>query len=176
MRKTQPDPLPNSDKSRSTSFPTVSIKEVPAAESSANPSAYRPMVMVVDDESRIADTLAAILSRSGYAAVTAYDGDSALETALLMPPEMLITDVVLPGMSGIDLAIAIQRIFPDCRIILFSGHASTTDLIAAANRNGQHFTLLNKPVHPADLLSRIADSLPHRKPQPAATVSTQGSR
>jgi DNA-binding response OmpR family regulator len=126
--------------------------------------------MVVDDESSIADTLAEILSRSGYAAVTAYDGDGALETALLMPPEMLITDVVLPGMSGIDLAITVKRIFPDCKIILFSGQASTADLLAAANRDGHQFVLLSKPVHPADLLSRIADGLKHRKAQPIATA------
>jgi DNA-binding response OmpR family regulator len=127
--------------------------------------------MVVDDESSIADTLAEILSRSGYSTVTAYDGDSALETALLSPPEMLITDVVLPGMSGIDLAITIKRIFPDCKIILFSGQASTADLLAAANRDGHQFMLLSKPVHPADLLARIADGLKHRKSQQhAATV------
>ncbi len=126
--------------------------------------------MVVDDESSIADTLAEILSRSGYSAVAAYDGDSALESALLNPPEMLITDVVLPGMSGIDLAITVKRIFPDCKIILFSGQASTADLLAAANREGHQFVLLSKPIHPADLLSRVADNLKHRKPQPATAV------
>src|SRR5579863_8677025 len=150
-------------------FPTVPIDEVPNFYPS-NQDGYSPRVMVVDDESRIADSLAAILSRSGYSAMTAYDGDSALEAALLSPPEMLVTDVVLPGMSGIDLAITVKRIFPDCKIILFSGQASTADLLAAANRNGHHFTLLNKPVHPADLLSRIADGFEHRKPQPATTV------
>ena len=46
---------------------------------------YRPSVMVVDDESSIADTLAEILSRNGYAAVTAYDGDSALEMRCSRP-------------------------------------------------------------------------------------------
>jgi DNA-binding response OmpR family regulator len=126
--------------------------------------------MVVDDESSIADTLAEILSRSGYTAITAYDGDSALESALLMPPEMLITDVVLPGMSGIELAITVKRIFPDCRIILFSGQASTADLLTKANRDGHQFLLLNKPIHPADLLARIADGLQHRKAQPSATA------
>jgi DNA-binding response OmpR family regulator len=129
---------------------------------------HRPVVMIVDDESSIADTLAEILSRSGYAAVTAYDGDSALETALLMPPEMLITDVFLPGMSGIDLAITVKRIFPDCKIILFSGQASTADLLAAANRDGHQFLLLNKPIHPGDLLARIGSSLKPRRV--AATV------
>ena len=151
-------------------FPTVPIEEVPLSNLRGNRDGHRPVVMVVDDESSIADTLAEILSRSGYAAVTAYDGDSALETALLMPPEMLITDVVLPGMSGIDLAITVKRVFPDCKIILFSGQASTADLLAAANRDGHQFVLLSKPVHPADLLSRIADGLKHRKHQPATTV------
>lgn len=151
-------------------FPSIPLDEVPSTGLKSQGETYRPVVMVVDDESSIADTLAEILSRSGYAAVTAYDGDSALETALLMPPEMLITDVVLPGMSGIDLAITVKRIFPDCKIILFSGQASTADLLAAANRDGHQFVLLSKPVHPADLLSRIADGLKHRKPQYVATA------
>lgn len=155
--------------SKRNNFPTVPLHEVPHAPSpeTHDTATHRPVVMVVDDESSIADTLAEILSRSGYAAVTAYDGDSALETALLSPPEMLIADVVLPGMSGIDLAISIKRIFPDCKIILFSGQASTADLLAAANRDGHHFQLLNKPVHPADLLARIASSLKQHKQQPA---------
>ena len=151
-------------------FPSIPLHEVPSTGLKSQGETYRPVVMVVDDESSIADTLAEILSRSGYAAVTAHDGDSALETALLMPPEMLITDVVLPGMSGIDLAITVKRIFPDCKIILFSGQASTADLLAAANRDGHQFVLLSKPVHPADLLSRIADGLKHRKPQYVATA------
>ena len=141
-----------------------------ALESKGKTDTHRPSVMIVDDESSIADTLAEILSRSGYAAVTAYDGDSALETALLNPPEMLITDVVLPGMSGIELAITVRRIFPDCKIILFSGQASTADLLATASSEGHQFTLLSKPIHPAELLARISDSLKHRKPQAAAAV------
>jgi DNA-binding response OmpR family regulator len=151
-------------------FPTVSLRDVPMSGSEVANGKYRPVVMVVDDESSIADTLAEILSRSGYAAVAAYDADSALETALLMPPEMLITDVVLPGMSGIDLAITVRRIFPDCKIILFSGQASTADLLLAANRDGHQFVLLNKPIHPGDLLARISDSLKPRNQQPIAAV------
>lgn len=154
---------------RSTS-PAVPLHEVSSPDPNPKRDANRPFVMVVDDESSIADTLAEILSRSGYSAVAAYDGDSALEAALLTPPDMLITDVVLPGMSGIDLAITVKRIFPDCKIILFSGQASTADLLAAAHRDGHQFVLLNKPVHPADLLARIAENLKHRKPQPVATV------
>ncbi len=139
--------------------PVAPLHEVPAADTSA----YRPVVLVVDDESAIADTLTEILSRSGYAATAAYDGTDALETALLTPPELLITDVVLPGMSGIELAITIKRIFPDCKILLFSGQAATTDLLANAKNAGHHFTLLNKPVHPKDLLARVSSTLTPRE-------------
>jgi CheY-like chemotaxis protein len=155
---------------KSKNFPTVSLKEVPARLDENKAGGHRPVVLVVDDESVIADTLAEILSRSGYTGVAEYDGDSALETALLMPPEMLITDVVLPGMTGIELAISIRRIFPDCKIILFSGQASTADLLATARADGHHFTLLNKPLHPQDLLTRVSEGL---KPQRPSAVGAQ---
>jgi DNA-binding response OmpR family regulator len=135
--------------------PVVPIDQVPPADTSA----YRPVVLVVDDESAIADTLTEILSRSGYAAMAAYDGNDALENALVTPPELLITDVILPGMSGVELAITMRRIFPECKIILFSGQASTADLLATAKREGHHFTLLSKPVHPKDLLARVSEAL-----------------
>lgn len=152
--------------SKDKTFPTVPLKDVPVHSDKKRAEEYRPVVMVVDDESVIADTLAEILCRSGYSGIAAYDGDSALETALLTPPEMLITDVVLPGISGIELAIKVRRIFPDCKIILFSGQASTADLLASARADGHHFTLLNKPLHPQDLLHQVAQGLKPAKPIP----------
>lgn len=137
------------------SSPVVPIQDVPPADMSN----YKPLIMVVDDESVIADTLAAILSRSGYATVAAYDGEEALETALISPPEMLITDVILPGMNGIELATTIRRIFPDCKILLFSGQAASADLLAPARAAGHHFTMLGKPIHPSELLAKVSESL-----------------
>jgi len=130
----------------------------------------RVRVLVVDDESAIADTIAKILSLSGYPAVSAYDGNDALEIALLRPPEMLITDVALPGMNGIELAVTVKRIYPDCKILLFSGQAATSDLLATAGRAGHHFTLLNKPVPPQDLLTIVAQNL-NTKTGRAATAA-----
>ncbi|MGA3033152.1 MAG: response regulator [Terracidiphilus sp.] len=135
--------------------PVVPIDEAPPADTSS----YKPVVLVVDDESVIADTVAAILSRNGYVAMTAYDGEEALETALLAPPEMLITDVILPGMNGIELAVKIRRIFPDCKVLLFSGQAAASDLLAPARQSGHHFHLLSKPVHPNELLAYVSQSL-----------------
>ena len=155
--------------SKEKNFPTVSLKDVPAYIEESKAGGHRPVVLVVDDESVIADTLAEILTRSGYTGVAEYDGDSALETALLMPPEMLITDVVLPGMTGIELAITVRRVFPDCKILLFSGQASTADLLASARADGHHFMLLNKPLHPQDLLAQVSEGLRSRTQVPVET-------
>jgi DNA-binding NtrC family response regulator len=113
----------------------------------------------VDDESVIADTLAEILRRNGYATETAYDGTSALETALLSPPELVITDVVLPGMSGVELAVIIKRAYPECKILLYSGQASTPELIRSSQCAPYDFALLSKPVPPRDLLALVEDRL-----------------
>ena len=62
----------------------------------------------------IADTLSAIFRQNGYTVLTAYDGKSALETAKVIPPELLISDVMMPEMSGVDLAIALRHSLPEC--------------------------------------------------------------
>ena len=134
----------------------IPVSEVPMTDLENGNQSYRPMVLVVDDECAIADSLTEILNRSGHNAYCAYDGPSALDVALLKPPEVLITDVVLPGMSGIELAITIRRIFPDCKVVLFSGNAATTAMMETATRAGHNFVLLNKPVHPAEMLSHVA--------------------
>ena len=141
----------------------VPIDQVPPADTGA----YRPSILVVDDESIIADTMSEILSRSGYLAMTAYDAEEALETALLSPPELLITDVMLPGMSGIELAITMRRIFPDCKILLCSGQMIARDLLATARNEGHQFTLLTKPVHTKEILAKVAECVSQLQNSPS---------
>ena len=59
-------------------FPTIPINEVPVSNSTTESNSYRTVVLVVDDESVIADTLVEILNRNGYAAIAAYDAEGAL--------------------------------------------------------------------------------------------------
>jgi CheY-like chemotaxis protein len=114
------------------------------------------VVLVVDDERVIADTLSIILSRSGFAVQTAYDASSALELARTIPPHLLLSDVMMgPGMDGTQLAMELVKSYPDCKVILFSGHAATQDLLQKARERGHDFTMLTKPLHPADLLTHI---------------------
>ena len=112
-------------------------------------------VFVVDDERIIADSLATILNHSGYQASAFYDAESALLACELGKPDCIITDVVMPGMSGVDLAVEIKDRFPACRVLLFSGQAATADLLATVRGRGLDFDVLPKPVHPRDLLAKI---------------------
>jgi len=146
---------------QATTFPTVPIAEVPLPAESAEASAYCPIVLVVNDEPIVADTLAEILARSGYAAMAAYDGESALETAALVPPDLLIADDLSHEMSGVDLAIAVKGESPGCKIILLSGRQSTAYPLNAARIDVHRISLLSKPVHPADLLKKVTATLNH---------------
>lgn len=119
-------------------------------------SQKQPRVFVVDDEDVIASTLAMILrSQGGFNARSFTKPHDALDAARLDPPDLLISDVVMPQLSGIELAIQVREHCPDCKVLLFSGQAATFNLLETARTNGYDFDLLEKPVHPSDLLARI---------------------
>ncbi len=114
-----------------------------------------PRVLVADDKRVIADTLTTILNQSGFEARAVYSGETAVEMASVFKPEMLISDVIMCGLSGIDAAIQIRALLPDIKILLFSGQAATADLLEDARSRGHDFEILAKPVHPQDLLARL---------------------
>ena len=153
---------------RASFFETVSLEELlnergelreslktGDSQRSGTTTAAPRSVLVVDDESIIADTLVAILNGSGFSAVAAYDGESALELIAARPPNLLITDVNMPGMNGVETPIRVRRNFPSCEVLLFSGHAATADLVEEARKLGYSFHLLKKPIHPRDLLQHL---------------------
>jgi CheY-like chemotaxis protein len=140
-------------------FEVVPVAEVSGEDTVALPEKNKPLILIVDDERIIADTLSMILSRSGFSTMTAYDGLEGLEIARCLPPDLIISDVVMPGMSGVELAIAIAQTIPTCKILLFSGQAATVDLLEKARDAGHSFTTLAKPVHPTDMLKRVYECL-----------------
>jgi len=115
----------------------------------------RRKVLVVDDEKVIADTLAIILNQNGYDASAVYSGKSAVERAKEVVPDLVISDVIMQDMNGIEAAIAIRSVLPSTKILLFSGQAATADLLESARARGHEFEILAKPVHPQDLLAKI---------------------
>jgi DNA-binding response OmpR family regulator len=113
-------------------------------------------VLVVDDERPISESLATILSHKGFVAKTATNGEEAIETARVFLPDLLISDVMMGGTTGIEAANEILTFLPTCKVILFSGQATTLDLLKRS-RTAQHFKILPKPMHPDVLLQRIAE-------------------
>jgi CheY-like chemotaxis protein len=114
-----------------------------------------PTVLVVDDEHGILETLSAILKGHGFTVFVARSGEEAVDVACNIDPDWVVSDVVMGTMSGIDAAITICDRRPDTRIILFSGYALTTDLLAEAASHGHHFDILAKPFDPAKLIQRL---------------------
>jgi CheY-like chemotaxis protein len=140
-------------------FEVVPVAEVSSEDAVALPEKTKPLVLIVDDERIIADTLATILSRSGFSTMTAYDGLEGLKIAKTTRPDLVISDVVMPRMTGVELAITVAQTIPTCRILLFSGQAATVDLLEQARDAGHNFTTLTKPVHPTDMLKRVHECL-----------------
>ena len=128
---------------------TFRMTEAPAATPS------KRKVLVADDEQVIANTLAIILNQAGFEACAVYSGEAAIEALDSFQPDMLISDVIMTGITGIEAAIATRQKMPHCKILLFSGQAATADLLEKARLHGHEFEILAKPVHPTDLLAKL---------------------
>ena len=114
-----------------------------------------PSIFVVDDEPVIASTLAAILKMNGFSAKFFTSPLEALAAARSESPDLVLSDVSMPDISGIDFAIQMRVQFPTCKILLFSGQAAAVDLLDVARSKGHDFRLLLKPVPPVELLFEI---------------------
>jgi CheY-like chemotaxis protein len=115
----------------------------------------RTKILVVDDQRLIADTIAEILSDAGFEAVAAYDGWEALDVAGRFHPHWLLTDVLMPRMNGVELAITLRQKDPRIMILLFSGQAGISEILLEGQRKGYEFELLAKPMHPLKLIERL---------------------
>lgn len=128
-----------------------------AKDSSPESETARTKILVVDDQRLIADTLSEILDNAGFDVDVAYDGWQAIEKAARFKPDQLLSDVVMPGMNGVELAKAIRKMYPSTKVFLFSAQAGVSELLLDAENQGYYFELLPKPLHPAKLIERLRD-------------------
>jgi two-component system alkaline phosphatase synthesis response regulator PhoP len=120
-------------------------------------SAHGKCVFVVDDEPNLANLLSLILQRVGFVVRTFYDGLSAFEHAQQEPPDIVISDVVMPRMDGLTLAAKLREHFPHCGILLASGNACFEDLLSDWRRRvGADVEILAKPVQPEVIIRKLA--------------------
>jgi DNA-binding NtrC family response regulator len=115
----------------------------------------KPRILVVDDEPSITDTLVLILNQSGFQAAGYYDPTDAAEQAGSYRPDILLSDVIMPKMDGIQLAAAVLAQCPATRVVLISGQAATADYLERARSQGYEFEFLPKPIEPEELLERL---------------------
>ncbi|HEY6445840.1 MAG TPA: response regulator [Acidobacteriaceae bacterium] len=115
----------------------------------------RVRVLVVDDERLIARTVASILNVNGFEAVEAFSGEEALEKARALKPDIVLTDVLMPRMTGVELGMRLRDELPEARILMFSGQAATSELMRKAQADGYDFELFPKPIHPDDLIAKL---------------------
>lgn len=113
------------------------------------------LVFVVDDERLIAMTLSLILTHAGFSTAWFTVPEEALHAAVRTAPHLLLSDVAMPTMSGVHLAITMTSRWPTCKVLLLSGQAETTDLLCEARGLGFSFRLLSKPIDPSCLLMEI---------------------
>lgn len=115
-------------------------------------------VLIADDERVIADTLAMILNQGGFEARAVYSCVKALEIAPSFKPDMLISDVIMAELNGVDAAIKMKALLPDIRVFLLSGQTAAAEMVEKAQATGYGFEVLIKPLHPTDLMTRLRSS------------------
>jgi two-component system response regulator FlrC len=130
-------------------------------------------VLVVDDDVRIADSLVQILTATGHQAVAAYSAEAAMKLAEKINPEAMVSDVIMGPVSGIELTNHIREHYPDCRVLLFSGYASTRAFTEAFLTRGSSVKFLPKPVHPERILEFLASCDPTESPVQSAEESRE---
>ena len=112
-------------------------------------------VLIIDDEKAVADTLVMILQRKGYDAAAAYSGAEALKIVESFRPDCVISDVIMPGINGIEVCAAIEKVHPECHILLFAGQAFN-GLMETMRDQGHAWEILAKPLPPDKLLAKLA--------------------
>ncbi len=117
-------------------------------------------ICIVDDESSITSSVESILKDEGYPAVAFPDAESFWLKIDTMEPSLVLLDVWLPGMDGMQLLKRLHARFPALPIIMMSGHAGIESAVAAIKAGAYDF--LEKPLHLEVLLDKVASALKHR--------------
>jgi CheY-like chemotaxis protein len=137
---------------------SISSKQMPAISRNRR-------ILIVDDEVNVAQTLELVFRGCGYEARSALSAEQAIEMIATWQPDLAILDVMLPKMNGIEFGGVLKANYPECQVLLASGHPGTSELLEMAWRKGNHFEILAKPLHPAVILELVANMLPSAKDQ-----------
>jgi CheY-like chemotaxis protein len=141
--------FPEQAKSEPKPFATAPIDSVIGTET----------VLVVEDDEAMRKLIAALLDGSGYKVLQAANGEAALQIAneCAQQIDLVLTDMLMPGMSGIELSSKLRELRPELKILLMSGYAG--DLIARYRVSESEIMLIEKPFTRQNLLAKIRTAL-----------------
>ena len=110
-------------------------------------------VLIVDDEKSIRTTLQIFLEREGFAADTAETAMQALEMISTVSYDIILSDIIMPQISGVEFLERVRRILPDAPVLMMTGEPTVETAVEALQRGA--FDYLNKPIHKQDLLKAV---------------------
>ncbi len=124
--------------------------------------AMSPTVLVVDDEANLADLVQGYLEQDGFRVVVAQDGPSALELARTSQPDLVVLDVMLPGLDGVEVCRRLRQ-FSDAYVLMLTAKAEEIDKIVGLSVGADDY--VTKPFSPRELVARVKAML--RRPRTA---------
>jgi len=113
-------------------------------------------VLIVDDEAIVREILATILSDNGFEVRTAESGQEGLRMLAEVPADFLITDLLMPHMSGTELLEKARQVHPDTKVILMSGHVDLDGTMAESASDA--YAILNKPFDFRQLVELLSNA------------------
>jgi len=124
-----------------------------------------PRILVIDDEAPVRDLVVAYLAQEGYQVSTAADGPTGLAAAVARRPDLVVLDVMLPGMDGIELLARLRR-RSDAYVILLTARSDETDKIVGLSVGADDY--VTKPFSPRELVARVKAALRRLHAPPGA--------
>jgi len=134
-------------------------------------------VLIVDDEGRVVQSIAGVLQDEGFQVATAESGEEAIGVVQKEDPDIVLLDIWMPGMDGIEVLKKLKWMSPDCQVIMISGHATISTAMAAVKLGA--FDFIEKPLSLDVLLTTIRRALDHQrelvKAQPSEEIAIRES-
>jgi len=124
-------------------------------------------ILVVDDEPSIVNLISAYLKQEGYEVFTAAEGNAALKAARAFKPDLIVLDLMLPGLDGLEILTRLRR-ESDVYIILLTAKTEETDRVIGLSMGADDY--VTKPFSPRELVARIKAAL-RRLQRPASSSS-----
>ena len=126
-------------------------------------------ILVIDDEQSILDLVTAYLRQENYEVYTALDGPTGLKAARAFKPDLIVLDVMLPGMDGLELLSRLRR-ESDVYVIMLTARSEETDKIVGLSVGADDY--LTKPFSPRELVARVKAALRRLRSGAGAAVAT----